>query len=89
MMLKPKKYTKEQIDTILSDLRTIYPDLTFSLYTADNRFIRASKVLREMRVDTISVPLTHIEYLHLSEAEALTKPVKKFNLFQFLKNLVK
>ena len=72
-MLKPRKFTEEEITSILETLRRVYPELTFDLYKADKRFIRIAESLKEMRVDTIPVSHTHVEYLHLTEAEQLIK----------------
>jgi len=72
-MIEPRKYTKEEVAYIIEALRVKFPDLTITHYCADPRFIRFSKILREMRVDTIPVSHTHVEYIHIVEAEQISK----------------
>jgi hypothetical protein len=72
-MIEPRKYTTEEITSIIEALRVKFPELMIDLYRADKRFIRVSKVLRELRVDTIPVSLTHMELIHIVEAEQIIK----------------
>lgn len=72
-MIEPRKYTKEEVTSIIEALRVKFPDLTITEYRADPRFIRFSKVERELRVDTIPVSFTRTEYIHIVEAEQISK----------------
>lgn len=72
-MIKPRKYTAEEVASIIEALKLKYPELTITLYRADPRFIRISQVLRELRVDTLPVSLTHTELIHIVEAEQIIK----------------
>lgn len=72
-MIEPRKYTKEEVNSIIDALRVKFPDLTITEYRADPRFIRISQVLRELRVDTIPISLTHMELIHIVEAEQILK----------------
>ena len=49
-MIEPRKYTKEEISTIIEALRIKFPDVTISLYSADPRFIRFCEDLGTQQV---------------------------------------
>jgi len=77
-MIAPKKYTKEEISTIIESLRKKFPEVTIELYHSDPRFIRFCEVVGEQRVDTIPVSIYHTEYIHIVECEKILRETKGF-----------
>lgn len=70
-MIEPRKYTQDEITSIIEVLRFKFPELTIDLYCADPRFIRIFQVIGEQRVDTVPIKVIHIEYIHIVEAEQI------------------
>ena len=66
-MIYPKKYTQEEIDSLITKLRGSHPDLKIDLHRSDPRFILVSRVIGTQRVDTIPVSVTETVEIHISE----------------------
>jgi len=66
-----RQFTQEEISTIITHLKSLFPEYDITQCLSDPKFIRFHKIIGEQKVDTIPVSVNYSENVHIYECYCL------------------